>query len=353
MLPIEIRKTDASIANMRRKKEKSSVIRTRLHMICLLYKGYSRGTCADILDVRPATITSYIRLYNHGGLDALCTLNYKKPVSAMAAYSDIIMYAIDNLLPDSIAEIRQWISDNLSIDRSLQRVRVFIKKLGIKRRKARRFPGGKNVEELLDKQEEFKEKCLFPMLKKTVTEDMDIVFMDAAHFVMGSFNSYVWSMKPRYKPTAHGRYRINVIGGLDIKRRQVLSSYNDTTVDAGTIADYLKWLRNNHYLDLNKKLYIILDNARYQHCDWIKEEACIWNIELVFLPSYSPNLNIVERLWKHMKKELAKSYFYTDKDFENAIVKLLEKVNLEEFSAKFDSLFSLKFQSFEKSIILA
>jgi len=90
---------------------------------------------------------------------------------------------------------------------------------------------------------------------------------------------------------------IYTIGGLDIKNRQVLSLYNDTSVKAGTIAGYLQWLRNTHYLDLNKRLYIILDNARYQYCDWVREEADIWNIELVFLPSYSPNLNIIERLW--------------------------------------------------------
>lgn len=263
---IEISKTDASIANMQRtgwkQKEKSPIVRRRLHMICLLYKGYSRSKCADILDVRPGTITSYIRLYNQGGLDSLRTLNYRTPISAMAAYSDVIMYAIDSLLPDSIAEIRQWISDNLGIERSLHRVRVFVKKLGIKRRKARLFPGGRNVVELIGKQEAFKDETLFPLLKKTVSEDIDMIFMDAAHFVMSSYNRYIWSKEPRYKATVHGRHRINVIGGLDIKRRQILSSYNDTTVDACTIADYFKWLRNNHYLDLDKRLHIILDNVQ-------------------------------------------------------------------------------------------
>ncbi|UZS00120.1 hypothetical protein [Chondrinema litorale] len=267
MLQIDISKTDASIANMQRKSHKSPIVRNRIHTIWLLYQGYKRGDCARILGLRaslqPHTITSYIRLYNQGGLDALCTLNYKKPVSAMEAYSDKIKDAIDSLLPDSISAIRQWISDNLGIERSLHRVRVFIKKLGIKRRKARLFPGSKNIDELIDKQEAFKDDILFPLLKNSLSEEINMIFMDAAHFVMGSYNRYIWSKEPRYKSTSHGRYRINAIGGLDIKNRQILTLYNDTTVKAQIIAEYLKWLRNNHYLELNKRLYIILDNARH------------------------------------------------------------------------------------------
>jgi transposase len=356
MLPfqavIEISKTDASDANIGRKTEKSPIIRDRLHTIWLLYHGYKRGECANILGLRANTITSYIRLYNQGGLDTLCRLNYKKPVSVMTAHSKVILAAINSLLPDSIAEVRQWISDNLDIERSVESVRVFVKKLGVKYRKTRPFPGGKNVGEVLEKQELFKEEKLFPLLKYTAIGTVDLIFMDAAHFVMGRYNGHVWSMEPCYKPTAHGRYRINVIGGLDIKKRQVFSLFNDTSVNAGTIAGYLQWLRNAHYLDLDKRLYIVLDNAQYQYCDWVKEEADNWNIELVFLPTYSPNLNIIERLWKHMKRQLAKEYFNGKETFEAAIMGLLENVNSEEFSAKFDTLFSLKFQSFEKSKIL-
>ena len=106
----------------------------------------------------------------------------------MVTYSDTIIDAIDSLLPDSISAIRQWISDNLGIERSLHRVRVFVKKLGIKRRKARLFPGGKNVDDLIDKQEAFKDDTLFPLLKKSLSEDIYMIFMDTAHYVMGSYN---------------------------------------------------------------------------------------------------------------------------------------------------------------------
>ncbi|CAN0457043.1 unnamed protein product, partial [Scytosiphon promiscuus] len=104
---------------------------------------------------------------------------------------------------------------------------------------------------------------LFPLLGKAASETADLLFLDSAHFVQGKFNRYLWSQKPYYKATSHGRYRINVLGGLDLAKRQVFSLINDTYIRAGTITYYMKWLRNYHYRNLDKKLYLILDNARH------------------------------------------------------------------------------------------
>jgi len=45
----------------------------------------------------------------------------------------------------------------------------------------------------------------------------------------------------------------------------------------------------------------ILDNARYQRCTTVNTLAAQLNLELIFLPPYSPNLNLIERLWKFVK----------------------------------------------------
>ncbi|WP_431733826.1 transposase [Chondrinema litorale] len=90
---------------------------------------------------------------------------------------------------------------------------------------------------------------------------VDLLFLDSAHFVQGKFERFLWSQKPCYIPTSHGRYRVNVLGGLDLTKRQILSLVNDTSIKAGTFTDYMRWIRNHHYQDLDKKLYLILDNA--------------------------------------------------------------------------------------------
>jgi hypothetical protein len=65
---------------------------------------------------------------------------------------------------------------------------------------------------------------------------------------------------------------------------------------------------------------LVLDNARYQRCALVQDTAKGLGIELLFLPWYSPNLNLIERLWKFVKKELLNSRHHQDfKRFQGAI----------------------------------
>jgi hypothetical protein len=48
---------------------------------------------------------------------------------------------------------------------------------------------------------------------------------------------------------------------------------------------------------------LVLDNARYQKCQLVWAVAETLQIELLYLPAYSPNLNLIERLWKFVKKQ--------------------------------------------------
>jgi len=54
---------------------------------------------------------------------------------------------------------------------------------------------------------------------------------------------------------------------------------------------------------------LVLDNARYQKCHLVQNLAATLNIELLFLPTYSPNLNLIERLWKFVKKKCLYSIY--------------------------------------------
>ena len=69
---------------------------------------------------------------------------------------------------------------------------------------------------------------------------------------------------------------------------------NEQYINAEVIVRFLYQVRI-YYFDM-KPIYIILDNARYQHCDLVRYTAWTLGIKLVFLPPYSPNLNVIERL---------------------------------------------------------
>ncbi len=97
---------------------------------------------------------------------------------------------------------------------------------------------------------------------------------------------------------------------------------------------------------------IVLDNARYQRCKLVMEKAAELEIELLFLPPYSPNLNLIERLWKFVKKQVLYSKYYEKfEDFKTAITNCLEQTETTHKKA-IDSLLTLNFQTFSETNVV-
>lgn len=97
---------------------------------------------------------------------------------------------------------------------------------------------------------------------------------------------------------------------------------------------------------------IVLDNARYQRCKLVIEKAEELGIELLFLPPYSPNLNLIERLWKFVKKEVLYGKYYDNfEKFKEAITNCLEETEKKHKKA-LDSLLNLKFQTFSDTKVV-
>jgi len=151
-------------------------------------------------------------------------------------------------------------------------------------------------------------------------------------------------------PTPSGRQRYNVLGAIDAITNQLILECNDAYINAQSVCSLLLKIAK---LKIEIPITVILDNARYQHCELVKKFAAELNIELLFLPSYSPHLNIIERLWKWVKKDcLYNKYYGGFSNFKFAINKSLSKVGQPDYKEKLDSLLNLKFQSYSKSHIM-
>ena len=101
----------------------------------------------------------------------------------------------------------------------------------------------------------------------------------------------------------------------------------------------------------NNPITIVLDNTRYLRCKLVKQLAENLNIELLFLPSYSPNLNIIERYWKWLKKDcLNCKYYETFENFKTAIDNSMKKTINHENKTEMTTLLNLKFQLYDNEI---
>ena len=126
---------------------------------------------------------------------------------------------------------------------------------------------------------------------------------------MGGFPGRVWSVVRKWVKTACGRQRFNVLGALNFVTKKVETVVNTTYITSTEVIEMLEKLAQSY---IGKPIKIILDNARYQRCKAVIEAAGQLGIDLVFLPTYSPNLNLIERVWKLVKSRvLSGSYHET------------------------------------------
>jgi transposase len=97
----------------------------------------------------------------------------------------------------------------------------------------------------------------------------------------------------------------------------------------------------------------VMDNARYQRNDVVKGQAKELGIELLFLPSYSPNLNLIERLWRFTRRTaIYGKYHPAFAEFRAAVEDVLDRTSTNH-AGKLASLMTLNFQEFDDVSLLA
>jgi transposase len=157
-------------------------------------------------------------------------------------------------------------------------------------------------------QKKFIDETLLPLIQHAKSGSVELFFMDASHFVMGGFPGRVWSLVRRFVKTASGRKRYNVLGALNFVTGRMETVCNNTYITATQVVKMLEMLAAKCSLPI----HIVLDNVPYQKCQLVKDAAKRLSIELHYLPTYSPNLNLIERVWKFVKgRVLNSAYFET------------------------------------------
>src|SRR5712671_8063429 len=183
----------------------------------------------------------------------------------------------------------------------------------------------KSLSEHVATQREFLKTELQPALDAAASGIGHVFFVDAAHFVFGTFLCCLWSFARICVRAASGRQRFNVLGAWNAVTRELIAVTNTTVVTTETMCELLRKIAA---LGLTGPITLVLDNARYQHNAAVKALATQLGITLLFLPAYSPNLNLIERLWKFIKRRsLYGRYHPTFADFRGAIEETLDRLS--------------------------
>jgi DDE superfamily endonuclease len=174
-----------------------------------------------------------------------------------------------------------------------------------------------------------------------------VLFVDAAHFVFGPFPGYLWCLVRLFVPGPSGRKRSNVLAALDAVTHRVIRVSNHAYINTDFACALLRQVAA---AGLAGPITLVLDNARYQKCQPVKALAASLGIELLYLPSCSPNLNLSERLWKFVKEEcLGCRVLPTYEAFTTAIDDCLGNLNTRH-KHQMKGLLNLEFQFFGEDV---
>ena len=217
--------------------------------------------------------------------------------------------------------------------------RRIMKKMGMTLKKTAPIPGKLDSQLQFD----FYQSELKPRLQEASEGKRKVLFVDAAHFVLGAFLGLAWCFARPIVLTPPGRQRYNVLGAVDSHDKELINIRTTDSINAAVVCALLEEIAIRYP---HQAITLVMDNARYQHCALVISKAARLGIELLFLPAYSPNLNLIERLWKLVKKRcLANRYYENFKKFRAAIDDCLRDLN-GAAKAELDSLLTLRFQFF-------
>ena len=312
-------------------------------VLWLLHTGLTRQHAAKAVGVSRATVQRYVAAFRQGGLDGLRQWNLSRPVSEMAAYRELIRAPSRSNQPRPSQSVRTHLSTDRVAPRAQPGAQV-PQGSGpeLFRVRAIPVPPKKTLAERVADQAAFLETKLKPVLAAAQAGEGHVFFVDAAHFVFGTFLCYLWSFTRIFVRAASGRQRFNVLGAWNAVMRHLIAMTDTTVVSTETMSELLRKIAA---LGLTGAITLVLDNARYQHNAAVKALASQLGITLLFLPSYSPNLNLIERLWKFTKRRaLYGRYHPKFANFQAAIQEILDGIPTT-YAQQLETLMTLIFQN--------
>jgi transposase len=293
------------------KHERDGRIRDRIKAVLLSDKGWSVAAIAEALLLSEDAIRDHIAEYkeskklkpeNGGSIQKLSIEHSNELVAHLRSHTYLY-----------VKDIVAYVKSTWSVTYSVSGMRNWLQRYDFSYKKPALVPGK------ADGQQQREWMAQYEQLKQDLSADETICFMDGVHPTHNVQPAYGWIQKGVRKeiPANSGRSRINLSGILDVINHKVLIQ-EDKMLNAEATISFFRKIEAAY--PGKKRIHVFCDNARYYKNKAVTEYLRTSKIKLHFLPSYSPNLNPIERLWKWMKERVIYNIYYREfEDFKLAV----------------------------------
>ena len=280
----------------------------KINTILLLNEGWSYEQIAVALLLDETTARRYLKIYQRKGLDGLVENHYegRDPNLTENQCAELKEHLREIIYPTAKAVVA-YVDKTFGVQYTPEGLTHLLHRLGFVYKKTKPVPGKADPE----KQKAFLET--YHQLKDEKGPHDRIYFVDGAHPNHNAMPAYGWITKGVIKeiPTNTARKRINLNGAIDVSDFDLVIREDPTLNAQSTIALFKQIEEKN---PLAEAIYAITDNAPYYRSKLVKEYLQDSKIKIIFLPSYSPNLNLIERLWKFFHKTVQYNQYYSTFD---------------------------------------
>lgn len=305
----------------RQAKEKREA--DRIKTVLCLNTGYSYEEIANILLLNDSTLRTYYQEYQSGDLAGLLTDKHqgseKKLNSAQLEQLDA---HLDEHLYNQAKEIVAYVKEQHGVTYTVRGMRGLLGSMGYVYKKPKKVPGKADRAQ----QEEF--VAAYQALKREMKEADRIWFLDGVHPRHNVVVAHGWIRKGKERElkSNSGRAGININGAVNLSDYSVVRR-EDERINAESTLQLIKAIEARQR---EGQIWLVMDNARYNYAkvvrDYIEANP---RLEARYLPPYSPNLNVIERLWLLMQRKILYNRYYASyDDFTRAIRDFLDHVNM-------------------------
>lgn len=334
--------TDDQVRDLKvaHKQTREKRLADRIKAVLMLHFGFTYEQIKQALLLDEVTVRRYVKQFKEKGISGLLEFRYTGGRSRLTLTQEKkLKQFFKEQTPQTALAAVFHIKKTYGVDYTVIGVTKLMHRLGFVYKKPKLLPAK------LDKalQEEFIQ--LYKQTKKDLGQNDRIYFLDATHPTHNTRASYGWILKgkqnDKYVKSNSGRKRLNLNGALDFNEKTAIV-LEEKTIDAMATIRLLEALAQKQK---QGKAYVILDNAKHHHARLVRR----WllhhpRFKLLFLPAYSPNLNIIERLWRFFHQQITYNrYFESFKEFKDTTLSFFK--NLRKYDKQLSSLLTDNFQT--------